>query len=173
MQIFKCKDSDIARVGAFYDSVVKWLDAHINYPEWICGTYPSEGSVREHTAAGTQYYCEEDQQICGAFSLDANPMENYKTVKWANDLPTGSFLIVHAMAVGPDHQRMGAGADILQFCIDRAVAEGYKAIRADIVTTNRPARRFFEKNGFAYAGEMVQEVWPGSVKQFSMYELNL
>ena len=35
MQIRKCVESDIAAAGEFYDSVVRWLDAHINYPRWI------------------------------------------------------------------------------------------------------------------------------------------
>ena len=34
MQIRKSEESDIEAVGKFYDEVILWLDAHINYPKW-------------------------------------------------------------------------------------------------------------------------------------------
>ena len=47
-----------------------------------------------------------------------------------------------------------------------------RAIRVDIVPTNDPARRLFEKNGFIYAGDVDLELDIGDIPAFSLYELN-
>lgn len=50
-EIKKCLEADIARTGQFYGRMILWLDAHVNYPRWIYGVYPSESSVRKMKAA--------------------------------------------------------------------------------------------------------------------------
>ena len=199
MQIRKCCESEIARTGAFYDSVVKWLDEHVNYPEWMYRIYPSEEFARERTEAGEMYICVEDgrasrhdtlpheparisaardgavsggERIIGAFALGTDPMENEKYVKWQQDLPVGTFLIVHALAIDPAYHGQGIGTEVIHFAVRKAKKEDYRALRVEIVTINDPAKRLFEKQGFIYAGDIEEEVGPGVVKNFSCYELN-
>ena len=188
MQIRKCCESEIARTGAFYDGVVKWLDEHVNYPEWIYRIYPSEEFARERTEAGEMYVCVEDgraagttprgaekptsERIIGAFALGTDPMENEKYVKWQQDLPVGTFLIVHALAIDPAYHGQGIGTEVIRFAVRKAKKEDYRALRVEIVTINDPAKRLFEKQGFIYAGDIEEEVGPGIVKKFSCYELN-
>ena len=62
---------------------------------------------------------------------------------------------------------------MIRFCIDKARSEGYEAIRVDIIPTNVPARRLFEKNGFTYAGDTDLELDIGNNPVFSLYELDL
>ena len=184
MLIRKCRESEIARTGAFYDSVVKWLDEHVNYPEWIYRIYPSEEFARERTETGEMYVCVEDgttfggaekptsERIIGAFALGTDPMENEKYVKWQQDLPVGTFLIVHALAIDPAYHGQGIGTEVIRFAVRKAKKEDYRALRVEIVTINEPAKRLFEKQGFIYAGDIEEVVGPGIVKKFSCYELN-
>ncbi len=174
MQIRKCRQSDMTRAGAFYDYVVKWLDGHVNYPEWIYRVYPSEAFVEERTKEESLFLCveEETDRIIGAFALGADPMENEKNAKWQQDLPEGTFLIVHALAVDPQYQGQGIGAEAVRFSEEYAKSEGYRALRSEIVLPNIPARKLFEKMGFLYADEIEQEVGPGIVKRFRLYERN-
>lgn len=44
--IRKCLNEDITAAGKFYDRVVEYLDAHINYPKWQYKIYPNEDYVR-------------------------------------------------------------------------------------------------------------------------------
>ena len=78
IEIEKCREAEIARVGRFYDDVILWLDDHVNYPRWIYGTYPSEDSVRAMTEAGSQYVCMQGESVVGAFALNAEPQGNYR-----------------------------------------------------------------------------------------------
>ena len=168
-----CRDEDIARTGRFYDGVVAWLNEHVNYPRWIYGVYPSERSVRTMAEAGAQYICIRGESILGSFALNAEPQGSYQKARWSRDLPDGSYMVLHALAIDPQSQRQGLGTEMIRFCADKAKAEGCQAIRIDVVPTNIPARRLFEKNGFVYVGDVDLELPIGDIPAFSMYELNL
>ncbi len=170
--IRRCLEADIARTGRFYDSVVRWLEGHVNYPRWIYGVYPSEESVRAFTGSGSQYICEDGESILAAFVLSAEPQGSYRKGRWSRDLADGSYMVIQALAVDPELQRQGTGAEIVRYCIDRTKADGYQALRVDIVPTNVPARSLFEKNGFLYVGDADLELDIGDIPAFSLYEYN-
>ena len=172
VEIQKCGEEDVVRAGAFYDRVVRWLNEHVNYPRWICGVYPSEGSARAMTEADAQYLCLRGGEIVGAFAICTAPQGKYQKTRWSRDLAEGEYLVLTAVAVDPELRRQGLGSQIIRFCVDRAKAGGFRAIRVDIVPTNVPARSLFERNGFTYAGDVDLELDIGDIPAFSMYELN-
>ena len=169
----KCHEEDIVRTGRFYDGVILWLKEHANYPRWIYHVYPSEDSVRRMTGSGAQFICLDEGSIVGAFALNDEPQGNYQKGQWSRKLDDGSYMVIHALAVDPGYQGQGLGSDMIRFCIDKARSEGYEAIRVDIIPTNVPARRLFEKNGFTYAGDTDLELDIGNNPVFSLYELDL
>jgi len=173
VEIRKCLEEDIVRTGQFYDSVILWLDNHVNYPRWIYGVYPTVQSVQKTTVSGAQYICTDGGSILGAFALNADPQGKYQKGQWSQDLVDGSYLVIHALAIAPKMQRKGLGSDMICFCVNKAKSDGYKAIRVDIVPTNAPARRLFEKSGFTYVGDVDLELNIGNIPAFSLYELNI
>ena len=182
--IRKCHEEEIGLVGAFYDKIVLWLDEHINYPKWIYRVYPSEAFVREMTEAGEQYVCidgslddrtdghADNKNIIAAFVLNKDPQGNYQNGEWARDLPDGTYMVIHAMAIMPHLQRKGIGAEILRFCVETAKSAGSKALRVDVVPGNQPARQLYDKHGFLYAGDADLDRGLEHIKEFSLYELN-
>lgn len=172
VDIQKCLEVDIARTGQFYDSVILWLNDHVNYPRWIHRVYPNERSVRMMAEAGAQYICVNGESIIGAFALNAEPQGNYQKGQWKQEVADGSYMVLHALAIDPDVQRQGLGSEIIRFAVGKAKEGGYKAIRVDIVPDNLPARKLFEKNGFTHAGDIDLELDIGNIPSFSLYELN-
>ena len=170
--IRKCGEGEILRVAAFYDRVVRHLETRVNYPRWIPHVYPAETSVRAMTESGAQYVCADGETIAAAFALNADPQGAYEAGAWRRDLPEGSYLVLHALAIDPDRQREGIGSKIIRFAADRAKSEGYRALRADVVPDNFPARRLLEKNGFACAGDADLKRNVAGIPLFSLYELN-
>ena len=75
MIIRQCTDKDIAAVSRFYDHVVQYLCAHINYPKWSYQEYPSADYVRQMTAGQSQFVCmdEDNHTVIGAFVLNNDP----------------------------------------------------------------------------------------------------
>ncbi len=173
MEIRKCREADVAAAGAFYDAVVFWLDQHTNFPKWMYKIYPSESWVREMTEAGEQYICVDGEKIIGAFVLNTDPQGNYRKGNWSRDLPDGAYMVLHALAISPELQGKGLGAEVVRFCTEKAKADGYKAIRLDIVPGNLPAKKLYEKTGFRYVVDADLERGIAHIPTFSLFELNL
>lgn len=165
-------ESEIKLVGEFYDRAVKYLEEHINYPKWTYKVYPSEVSVREKTLAGSQFMLVEDGQVVGAFVLNDDPQGEYEKAEWSKTLEQGEYMVCHSLAAEPSMQGKGIGRQMVEFCVNYASEQGYKAIRLDVVPDNIPAKRLYEKCGFQYTGDVDLERGIAEIPLFSMYELN-
>ena len=172
MIIRKSTEKDLVSLGAFYDEVVLWLDNHINYPKWMYKEYPTESSVRTQTEAGSQYICLDGDKIVGAFVLNTDPQGNYQKGNWEKNIPDGQYMILHTLAIAPELQGKGLGSEVVNFCIDTAKNQGYKALRVDIVPGNIPAKKLYEKHGFKYIGDYDLERGIEGIPIFSLFEYN-
>lgn len=173
MIITKCTEKDIKDVGAFYDEVVKYLCQTVNYPKWTYKQYPSEGSVACQFAQGSQYVCRIDGEIVGAFVLNCDPQGSYENAQWSKDIARGDYLICHALAIAVNRQRQGLGKKIVEFCVNHARNNNFKAVRLDVVPTNYPARKLYQDYGFNYVGDVDLDRGFEDIPLFSMYEYNL
>lgn len=173
MVIRLCPKEDVAAVGGFYDDVVKYLCEHINYPKWTYKEYPSETFVLEMTEAKCQFVCIDNDVIVGAFVLNDDPQGAYENAVWSRQIPRGTYMVCHAVAIKPSLQGQGIGKQIVNFCIEYARNHGYNAIRLDVVPDNTPAKKLYEKCGFSYTGDADLERGIDDIPVFSMYELYL
>ena len=173
MNIVKCNMSDLEKVAQFYDEIVLYLTQNINYPKWIYKDYPSYESAKTAIESGDQYMCTDDEgSIIGAFVFDTDPHGNYDCGDWSIELKTGEYKIIHAFAVRSDLQGKGAGKIMVQYCLDSARNEGFKAVRLDAVPENVPARKLYEKMNFSFAGEKDLERNMPEIPTFVLYEFN-
>lgn len=172
MEIRKCTEEDITRVGEFYDEVVKYLCENINYPKWTYKEYPSEGFARSATAAGSQFLCVDNGIVVGAFVLNDDPQGEYENAVWSRELGRGEYMVCHALASSPALKGKGIGRQMVEFCIEYAKIHSYQAVRLDVVPENIPARKLYEKCGFQYVGDVDLERNIEEIPVFSMYELN-
>ncbi|SDB67093.1 Ribosomal protein S18 acetylase RimI [Butyrivibrio sp. INlla16] len=172
MKIRKCREKDIAVVTAFYDRVVEYLECHVNYPRWVYKEYPSESFVRQMTDENSLYICFENDEIVGAFVLNEDPQGNYRKGKWSRDIPDGEYLVIHALAIATDKHGRGLGSEIVNFCIEEARKNGYKALRLDAVPDNIPALKLYKKSGFAYVGDEDLDRGIDYIPSFSLLEMN-
>ena len=172
MIIRKCKIEEIERVGEFYDEVVKDLCEHVNYPKWTYKYYPSTDFARQMTQAGEQFVCFDGEELIGAFVFNDDPQGAYEKATWGASLRRGEYGVCHAVALKPKLQGKGLGKRIVEYCIRRAKTLGYKAVRLDVVPTNLPARKLYEKCGFTYVGDADLERGYDDIPMFSLLELN-
>ena len=84
----------------------------------------------------------------------------------------GAYMVLHTLAIEPNLQGQGLGSEIIRFCQEKAKGKGYLALRLDIVPENQPARIFYEKNGFSYAGNADLGRRIEGIPMFSLFELN-
>lgn len=173
LRIEQCTAQKVKEVGAFYDAQVLYMDTHdVNYPLWNYKVYPSADSVRECTENGSQYLCADGERICAAFVLNDEPGGKYENGYWKRNLKTGEYLVIHTLAVEHDLAGQGIGGRIVEFCIDKARTAGYRAVRVDVVPTNLPVIRLYERKGFTFAGEVDLERGITDIPRFCLYEYN-
>ena len=61
-------------------------------------------------------------------------------------------LHINNLAVAPEWRRRGVGAGLLVFVLGAAAAEGATRATLEVRRSNEPARRLYERFGFAFAG---------------------
>lgn len=171
--VTKCSQQNLASVCKFYDEVVLYLTQHVNYPKWMYKSYPSDNSVQQATAAGTQYLCERNGRVVGAFVLNRDPQGAYQKAKWSKYVADGDYLVLHSFATHPDCYRQGIAEEMLNFCFIEAKLNNVSAIRLDVVPTNYPARDFYEKHGFSFVAELDLDRGFEDIPTFCLYEFNL
>lgn len=172
MKIRKSRIEEVEAVGEFYDRVVADLCANVNYPKWTYKFYPSTDFARQMIIKGEQYVCEDGGKIVGAFVFNDDPQGAYENATWSVSLQRGEYGVCHAVAIDTSLQGKGLGKQVVDFCIRRAKELGYKAIRLDVVPSNFPARKLYEKCGFRYVGDVDLQRGYEEIPVFSMLELN-
>lgn len=108
MEWIQCDEGRLDELSDFYDRVVTYLEAHINYPKWS-HAYPCRKSVEAAIHRGDQYACLEDGRIVGAAVMNDNPGGAYEKGDWSCDLQEGEYLILHSLAADPERQGCGIG----------------------------------------------------------------
>ena len=153
LEIIKCTNEHLKDVGKLYDNVTAYLEAHVNYPQWTHGEYPSLASATIALNDGSLYCAKLDGKIVCAFVLNNDPQGDYTVGDWSAYIPEGEYMVIHSLAVLDQCKGKGIGQQVVKFCINTAREQGYKGVRVDVVPGNFPARKLYEKMGFTFAGE--------------------
>ena len=172
MELIKCSAGQLAAVTALYHRTVNYLEENINYPKWSAA-HPSDEGMAQAVFAGEQYICTENGRVLGAVVLNQDPEGFYEAGEWSRDLQPGRFLVIHALAVDPEHARQGVGRFMTEQCIALAEKGGFQALRLDVVPGNTPAERLYKNAGFTFAGTKDLRRNIAEVPVFDLYELNL
>lgn len=170
--IEKCDRSHLDALDVLYDRVVEHLEATVNYPKWTRGVYPCRDSISRAIDAGTQYVCRDGDRAVGAFILNDDPQGDYSVGEWRKPLRDKEFAVIHTLAVLPDESGRGIGRAMIEYCIERSKALGYKALRLDVVPGNLPAIKLYTRMGFEFAGEKDLRRGFDELTTFELYELN-
>lgn len=119
-----------------------------------------------------QYLCLEGERPVGAFVLNDNPQGAYENGNWTRKLWQGEYLVIQTLATDPEIYHRGIGKYMVNYCLEKAKSEGYRAVRLDVVPDNLPARKIYETMGFSYAGETDLERNIEEIPKFALYERN-
>lgn len=172
MNWIQCQKQDFDEVMRLYRRVTLHLEQHINYPKWN-DSHPGSDAILEAIGNGELYACEENGDIIGVTVLSENPEGYYEAGEWKRELRRGEYLVIHTLAVDPDHSKKGIGGYMVDRCIELAQQRGYRAVRLDVVPDNLPAIRLYEKKGFTYAGEKDLRRNIAEIPVFGLYEYNI
>ena len=171
LTVTQAKEEDIEESGALFDKVCRFLESHINYPDWHEGVYPTIENSTEGVKAGTLYLCrDEEGNLLGQTILSDDPAAPYEADFWTLDLPRGEYAVIHQLCADPDAKGRGVGHALVKCCIDRAKQLGFKSVRMDVVPGNLPAEALYTKEGFRVAGTKDLEYYEDEEFPVDLYE---
>lgn len=151
MRIRKAFEADLDAMERLYDEVNEHLEAHVNYPGWKKGAYPTRETAEKALEGDCLYVaCESsegEEKILGTIVLRQEP---YLEADWGVKLSEEEVFILHTFAVHPQALHKGIGRELLAFALKRAGELGGKAVRLDVNENNVPAIRLYEEFGFEY-----------------------
>ena len=78
---------------------------------------------------------------------------DYEDIPWTEKLENDQAATLHLLAVCPEYRGRTLGNTILELAGELAKQQGKRAIRLDVLESNHPARRLYEKNGFIFRGK--------------------
>lgn len=150
--IRKATAADLDGCEQVYEAHLDYEAAHVNYTNWQKGLYPTRATAQRALEAGTLYVDEEDGVITGCASLNHIQPAEYANIPWSIPAERDGVLVIHTLVIRPDCTGGGRGRRFVAFAEELARAQGCKVIRLDTYEGNEPARAFYPRLGYRYAG---------------------
>ena len=140
---------------------------------WKKGVYPSDDMLRTSLSRGEVYTLREAGTLCACVILNSACNDGYEGVLWSRACKPEEVLVPHALAVDPAMQGRGVGKRLVARLLELARADGKKAVRLDILGTNRAAEALYRRMGFSFVAEKRMFYEDTGWTEYRMFEYNL
>ena len=153
MKLDKATINDFESIIEFYDDVISRTPEMETYARWKKGQHPTEEGIKAYIEEGSMYLYKENDTIVGAMAVTMYQGEDYHAIEWAKHVEDNEASVIHILAVNPDYQGTGVGAEMIREAINLSVDLGMKSIRLDALASNTPAHKIYKRIGFEYRGK--------------------
>lgn len=109
--------------------------------------YPDRERLVQDIASETLFAYRENDRILGIVVLNETQDPEYGDISWSTSEEDRN-LVVHRLAVDPEHQGKGIARKLMDFAEQWAREQGYDAIRLDTFSQNPRNQRFYENRGY-------------------------
>ena len=113
--------------------------------------YPNHAVIKRDLETKTLFAYREHNEIIGIVVLNETQDEEYKELHWST-ADDDRNIVVHRLAVLPQHQGKGIGRMLMDFAEQWAVKNNYDAIRLDTYSQNPRNQRFYLQRGYTDLG---------------------
>ena len=144
--------ADLDACARIYDAHLDYEVAHVNYTNWLKGAYPTRATAEKALAAGTLYVYEEEGDVVGCANLNHIQPKEYANIPWTIPAEGDEVLVIHTLVFHPERTGGGRGKHFVAFAENLAREQGSKVIRLDTWEGNEPAKAFYPKLNYSYAG---------------------
>lgn len=163
-EIKLCNKSEADELFKIYDDCRKAMQS-VGIFQWQ-NEYPAIETVKQDLEEQTLYGYYENEKCLGAVCISTFQDEEYKEITWEG--PYENVVVIHRLAVSPQHQAKGIARMLMDFAEDFAKKKNYSAIRLDSYSQNKRALKFYENRGYQKRGECF---FSGRDMPFYCYEL--
>lgn len=111
------------------------------------------------------------KNVAGMIAVTMYQSESYHEICWSQNVEDNEVACLHILAVAPAYQGKGVSQKMMAEIMAMASENGKKAIRLDVLSSNIPARRMYERLGFVYRGKQKLFAENTGWTDFLFYEL--
>ena len=165
--------NDLAALKRRYIDVIWHTPDIARYARWVYGRHPTDDLLRSYIENGEMYVMGDGAHTAGMVAIVMHQGPDYRRVPWARDLADDQVATIHLLAVCPEYQGKGLGGRILESAEGLAVMAGKKALRLDVLRSNLPAQRMYERAGYTYRGRQRLYAENTGWTDFLYYEKDL
>lgn len=133
---------------------------------WRRSFYPSKELIQLDIQQQTLYVLQKNDDIIGVMVLNHECETCYDHIYWQINADDEEVTILHRLCIHPNYR--GCGKYFLKQAIMIAQRKNQKAIRLDVLSSNLPAIRLYEKCGFLLQGKQTMDY--GKPVVASLYE---
>lgn len=173
MKFQKAKIEDFKTIQNFYWTLIDELSDQNDKIGWKKGIYPSDDYIRDSLVSGELYILKDNENLCACVIVNSSCNEGYNGVLWSIDCNYSEVLIPHALAVNPKFQRKGIGKRAINEVLNLAKLNNKKAVRLDILGTNKVAESLYKSCGFKFVEEKNMFYEDTGWTKYKMFEYNL
>ena len=164
---------DFAMVREKYIEVIKHTRDMNIHARWVYGQHPTDAMIRDYIDRQEMYLYMDEQNIAGMIAVTMYQGEDYHEILWNQNLKDDEVASLHILAVAPEYQGKGISKNMLEEIISLVKEKGKKALRLDVLASNAPAQRMYERLGFCYRGKQNLYAENTGWTDFLYYELSL
>ena len=159
-------------INFYYDLIDSMQDAG-SRPDWKKDVYPTRQFIYDSISKKNLYIAIINSSIAGSMVMNHVCSDAYSEVKWNVPADHNEIMIIHALAVSQNVQGKGIAKKIMEYSIDFCENNGIKAIRLDVLPSNKSACKFYEKMNFVYIGKVQLFYEDTGLTDFLLYELEI
>ena len=154
----------------------KYVDVIENTPDiektahWKYGKHPTDESLRAYIDRGEMYVLTDGEEIAGMAVIMMRQGDEYSGIPWKDNLTNDEVATVHLLAVCPAHRGKSLGVRTLEEAMEIAMRNGKKALRLEVLKSNVPAQRMYDRAGFVFRGEQRLYAENTGMMDFLYYE---
>lgn len=115
--------------------------------------YPDIDSLRRDIESKTLFAYRENDEVIGIVVLNETQDPEYAEINWSTR-ESDRNIVVHRLAVSPDHQGKGIARKIMDFAEEWAKENDFDAIRLDTFSQNPRNQRFYKNRGYTELGSV-------------------
>lgn len=115
--------------------------------------YPDLENLRRDIDQENLFVYRKDGVVIGIVVLNETQDPEYAEILWSTS-DSDRNLVVHRLAVHPEHQGKGIARNLMDFSEDWARTQDYDAIRLDTYSQNPKNQKFYKNRGYTELGSV-------------------
>ena len=150
LRVRQAVPEDLPAIDRLYDGVIDLFQAQTGEQAWRKGVYPTGKTFCKAVQAGTMYVGELEGRLAAGMIVTQGTDETYGNAPWRVQAQNSETAVIHTLGVSPAEGRRGLGLQMIEGAVALARERGWKALRLDVLDSNKAAQRLYERAGFHY-----------------------